>query len=113
MGSIHSEWILALVAILIMVLQSACSSDTSLDIKAVALAKTADECLADVRDREMTFSKSASCSSLSRLAREYKEAGGFRGNTPCRQALVAEQARGTAWMALAMSESGNRRLGIW
>ena len=113
MSHVQNGLALALIGMLSTVLQSACFGDASLDIKVTALAKTADECLADVRQREMTFEKSPSCSSLGTLATQYTNAGGFRGDTPCQYALVAEQARGTAWMALAMSESGNRRLRVW
>jgi hypothetical protein len=104
---------LALVGILTTVFQSGCAKGASLDITATALAKTADECLADVRDREMTFEKSPSCSSLRTIAAQHTKAGGFREDNPCKYALLEEQAGAKAWMALAMSEAGHPKLRIW
>jgi hypothetical protein len=104
---------LALVGILTAVFQAGCANAASLDITATALAKTAQECLTDVRDREMKFEKSPSCSSLSTIAAQHTKAGGFREDNPCKYALLEEQAGAKAWMALAMSEAGHARLRIW
>jgi hypothetical protein len=41
------------------------------------------------------------------------EAGGFDDKVPARIAVVAERARVSAWMARAVSASGNRRVTIW
>ena len=104
---------LAVVGILTTVFQTGCASGTSLDITATALAKTADECLADVRDRAMKYDKSPSCFSLKTIAAQHTKAGGFREDTPCKYTLLEEQAGAKAWMALAMSEAGHARLRIW
>jgi len=108
-------WIynLALVGILTAVLQAGCANAASLDITATALAKTANECLTDVRDRAMKYDKSPSCFSLKTIAAQHTKAGGFREDNPCKYTLLEEQAGAKAWMALAMSEAGHARLRIW
>lgn len=92
----------------------ACGVDTGrLELTAKALAKAADECLLDVRDRKLTYEKSSSCSSLRTLSMQHTEAGGFRSDTPAKHALVAAEAHATAWAARAVSASGNPAISIW
>ena len=92
---------------------SGCADHTRLELSAKALSKAADECLLEVRDRKMKYDKSPSCTSLGTLSMQYIEAGGFKTNTPAKYELIAVQARETAWMALALSESGKPSLRIW
>ena len=80
---------------------------------AKALAKAADECLIDVRDRKLKYDKAPNCMSLRPLYINHMEAGGFRPETPAQYALTAAQAQATAWSARAMSEAGNLPVTIW
>lgn len=76
------------------------------------LSRTADECLYDVRDRNLTWERSSNCASLSALASRYIALGGFQAeNVDVR--LTAERARTTAWMARATSLAGGKALSIW
>jgi hypothetical protein len=91
-----------------------CTSDVRLKTTAEALAKGAEECLYDVRDRQLTYEKSPNCSALGALADQYIAAGGFRDDHYKNRshAFIAESARMTAWMARATSGAG-RPLSIW
>jgi hypothetical protein len=80
---------------------------------AEALSKSADQCLLDVRDRRLTYEMSRNCSALGALAGTYVEAGGFQPGVAADIAIVAEQARATAWMARATSLAGGRFLSLW
>ena len=94
---------------------SACSREgrTEQERIAVQLREAAIRCLADVRDRDEKYEKSQNCRSLSRLAQQYIEAGGFKESAPSQADRIAESARARAWMALAMSKTGDKRLTIW
>ena len=66
---------------------------------AKAMTTAADNCLYDVRDHNISFSRSASCSSLDALADQYlKDTTSDDLENPDFQA-----ARLSAWMALAIS----------
>jgi len=89
------------------------SNDGRLELTAKALSKAADECLLDVRDRKLKYETSPNCNSLRTLSMQHTEAGGFRSDTPARYALMAAEARATAWTARAVSASGNPAISIW
>lgn len=84
-----------------------------LEATAKALSKAADECLLDARDRKLKHEASPSCNSLRTLSMQHTEAGGFGSDTPPKYALIAAEARATAWAARAVSASGNPAISIW
>ena len=94
---------------------SACSREgrTEQERIAVQLREAAIRCLGDVRDRDEKYEKSQNCRSLTRLAQQYIEAGGFKDSAPPQADRMAESARGTAWSALVMSRTGDKGLSIW
>jgi hypothetical protein len=52
------------------------------------------------------------CRSLGPIHLRYVQAGGRGPNIPCRVELLAETGRATAWIALAVSKTGDRRRAI-
>jgi hypothetical protein len=95
-------------------LLSACSSDQSkLESLARQLHEAVDRCLSDVRDRGVKYESSQYCRALTKPAHQYIDAGGLREDAGCRADRIAENARARAWMALAVSKSGDPRLSIW
>src|ERR1700754_379875 len=100
--------------LLLLPLMTACSSSGSkLDSIASDLTDAVNRCVVDVRDRRVTYEDSANCRSMGRIAQQYIDAGGFRDGAPCQADRIAESARAKAWMALAMSRTGNPNLSIW
>jgi hypothetical protein len=96
------------------VLMNGCElNDERLELTAKALRKAADECLLDVRDRRLKYEASPNCNSLRTLSMQHTEAGGFSLSTPPKYALIAAEARATAWAARAVSASGNPGISIW
>src|SRR5207237_1821683 len=91
---------------------SGCQASRShdrLERAARALSDAADKCLLEVRDRKLRYDTAPDCLALGALSKQYIEAGGtFGEDGPSKHALIAEQARTTAWMARATSEAGNR-----
>lgn len=77
------------------------------------LSKIADECLLDVRDKNINYYESINCKSLGKYHLNYLNAGGHEKNTPLELELLVAQAISTAWSALAVSESGNPGIRIW
>ena len=102
-----------LIAATMSVLYACGSDDGRLELTAKALSTAADQCLLDVRDRKLKYETSSSCNSLRTLSLQHTEAGGFRSETPPRYALMAAEARATAWAARAISASGDPALSIW
>ena len=95
---------------------SGCSGgnrDYKLEIATRALSDAAEKCLLDVRDRNLKYDSASNCTALDALAKQYIEAGGLDKKEPIEYQLIAEQARTMAWMARAISASGNPRLRIW
>jgi hypothetical protein len=108
----HSKHIVPLLVLLSMM--SGCSSDDSqLDSIANQLSDTVNRCVIDVRDKGSKYETSQNCRSLGRIAHQYIEAGGLKESAPCRADRIAESARARAWMALAVSKSGDPGLSIW
>ena len=99
---------------LIMSSLSACSSnDSTLEPLARELHDAVDRCLSDVRDRGVKYESSQYCRALTKPAQQYIDAGGLKEAAGCRADRIAENARARAWMALAISKSGDPRLSIW
>jgi len=93
----------------------ACSPNGSSQLETIAhqLSDAVNRCLGDVRDNGAKYENSQHCRSLGRIAQRYVEAGGFKDSAPSRADRIAESARARAWMALAISKTGDRRLSIW
>ena len=92
----------------------ACSPETSqLESIAVQLSEAADRCVADVRDRKLKYESSENCRLLGIIARQYIAAGGLKDSAPSGADRTAESARARAWMALAISKTGDPSLSIW
>jgi hypothetical protein len=51
--------------------------------------------------------------SLSEIAKRYVAAGGLKQSAPCVADRIAEAAHAKAWMALAISKTGDPNLVIW
>lgn len=64
-------------------------------------------------DRGAKYEDSTHCGSLSAIARQSVEAGGFTDKTSCPADCIAETARARAWMALAVSKTGDKGLAVW
>jgi hypothetical protein len=92
----------------------ACSSgESQLESIAFQLSDAANHCLGDVRDNKLSYETSTHCRSLTRIAQQYVSAGGFKEGAPVRADRLAESARARAWMALAISKTGDPNLRIW
>jgi hypothetical protein len=89
------------------------SGDRLLGSTSHALLEAASMCLYDVRDRQLTYELSHSCTSLGGLAEEFIEAGGFVNETPDKYKIIGAEARATAWMARATSMRGGGPVRIW
>lgn len=100
--------------LLLLLLMSACSSgDPRLELLAHELKDAVNRCVRDVRDNGLKYETSQNCRSLGRIAQEYVKAGGFTDSAPCPADRIAEGARARAWMALAVSKTGDPGLSIW
>jgi hypothetical protein len=103
--------ILAMTAALFTV---ACShQDTQLDVIARELEATVNRCVIDVRDKTSKYETSPNCRSLSEIAKRYVAAGGLKQSAPCTADRIAEGSHAKAWMALAISKTGDPNLMIW
>jgi hypothetical protein len=92
----------------------ACSGgESQLESIAFQLSDAANRCLGDVRDNKLSYETSTHCRSLTRIAQQYISAGGFKEGAPVRADRLAESARARAWMALAISKTGDPNLRIW
>jgi hypothetical protein len=100
--------------ITLVLLIAACAQEKSpLDDIARELSAVANRCLVDVRDRRLKYENAENCRSLGSLAKKYVDAGGFKDSAPSRADRIAEAARAKAWMALAISKTGDPNLTIW
>jgi hypothetical protein len=99
-------------AVAALLLLAGCN-DQQLGQAAKDFSEAAEACLLDVRDRHMKYEQSRHCSRLREVSMRYVEAGGARSDTPARHALTAEEARTMAWMARAISASGNPSIALW
>jgi hypothetical protein len=103
----------ALLFLTMSLLYACSSSDSKLEPLAMQLHDAVDRCLSDVRDRSVKYESSQYCRALTKVAQQYVEAGGLKEAAGCRADRIAENARARAWMALAISKSGDARLSIW
>ena len=99
--------ILAMTAALFAV---ACSHQ---DTQSRELEATVNRCVIDVRDKTSKYETSSNCRSLSEIAKRYVAAGGLKQSAPCTADRIAEGAHAKAWMALAISKTGDPNLMIW
>ena len=88
------------------------SSESKLEPIANKLHEAVNRCRNDVLDRATKYQDSTHCRSLSAIARQYVEAGGFTDKTSCPADRIAETARARAWMALAVSKTGDKGLAV-
>ena len=93
-------------------LAGACSKDTQLDSIARELETTVNRCVIDVRDKTSKYDTSPNCRALSDIAKRYIAAGGLKQSAPCVADRIAEGAHAKAWMALAVSKTGDPNLVI-
>jgi hypothetical protein len=100
-------------ALCISLLAAACShGDSQLDTIANELDTTVKRCVVDVQAKT-SYEISSHCRALSEIAKRYIAAGGLKQSAPCAADRIAESARARAWMALAISKSGDPTLAIW
>ena len=90
-----------------------CSKDTQLDSIARELETTVNRCVIDVRDKTSKYDTSPNSRALSEIAKRYIAAGGLKQSAPCVAGRIAEGAHAKAWMALAISKTGDPNLMIW
>ena len=57
--------------------------------------------------RTSKYETSSNCRSLSEIAKRYVAAGGLKQSAPCTADRIAEGAHAKAWMALAISKTGD------
>jgi len=105
--------LLATAMLLATVIPGCSPSASGLEAMANQLSNAADQCLLDVRDKGLKYESSRNCRSLDTLHRRYEEGGGRLESTPCRAEKLAETARATAWIALAISKTGDPSLSLW
>jgi hypothetical protein len=104
----------SMLAMTLSLLATACSpQDTQLDSIARELEATVNRCVIDVRDKTSKYETSSNCRALSEIAKRYIAAGGLKQSAPCVADRIAEGARAKAWMALAVSRTGDPNLMIW
>ena len=72
-----------------------------------------NRCVIDVRDKTSKYDTSPNCRALSDIAKRYIAAGGLKQSAPCTADRIAEGAHAKAWMALAVSKTGDPNLVIW
>jgi hypothetical protein len=99
-------------AVAALLLLAGCN-DQQLEQAAKDFNKAAEACLLDVRNHLMKYEQSDHCTRLGKVSMRYVEAGGARSDTPARHALTAEEGRTMAWMARAISASGNPFIALW
>jgi hypothetical protein len=99
---------------LLVLLIAGCSQQPShLETIAHELSDSASRCVRDVRDHGVKYENSENCRSTGKIAQQYIAAGGLKDSAPSRADRIAESARARAWMALAISKTGDPRLTIW
>jgi hypothetical protein len=91
----------------------ACDENAALANTSKRIIDMASECLLDTRDRGLKYEASSHCQKLGALSQAYFDAGGGDPKTPLRYEIIFEQARTTAWIAMAVSYSGKPGISIW
>jgi len=96
-----------------MILITGCKLEENEELKksVYALSTIADECVLDVRDREMKYDKSNNCQKLWTLVDDYMKKWGGLEDTPKEIEIIFERVRVSAWMAKALSAGSDSS--IW
>jgi len=95
---------------------SAAHAEDALVLIAVNYSKVADECLLDVRDRNVPYSRSINCTTrLKNASSAYIDTGaqlayGFESKTIPNHAYISSTALSTAWSAAALSNAEYRNV---
>jgi hypothetical protein len=96
--------------------------DSAMEKAATEFSEAADQCLLDVRDRKIPYSKSQNCTGrLHQASLAYSNFPDFRltySDQPVpRHAYIAESANSVAWSAAALSNAIHKDadpvLGLW
>jgi hypothetical protein len=103
----------ALLLFTVLLVQACSQKPSELESIAIQLSDAANRCVIDVRDKGLKYESSDHCRSLGRIAQQYTSAGGLKDGAPPNADRIAERARARAWMALAISKSGEPGLTIW
>ena len=88
-------------------------STEKLRLAALALNNSSVSCVEEVKTLKVKYETAPSCVALQALAKTYADLGGFGLNIPKEIEVVAERARVYAWMARAISASGDPHIAIW
>ena len=88
---------------------------SKLEAAADAFLEGTNECILDVRDRGITYERSANCAALATLSKAYIAAGGDapRGEEPSVIHAKAQDALKYVWMARAISALGGGMQNAW
>jgi len=100
-----------LIAFLPLLLVPGCKGSEREDA-ALAFYGDAEQCLFNVREGTK-FENSPNCGHLKQSSQRYINLGGQTETESSKSALIAEQARTMAWMARAISASGNPTISLW
>ncbi len=79
---------------------------------ALAFYGDAEQCLFNVREGAK-FETSPNCRHLKTSSQRYINAGGQTKGEDEKSALIAERGRTMAWMALAISATGDPTISLW
>jgi len=77
------------------------------------LETTVNRCVIDVRDKTSNTRLRPIPAPSAKIAKRYVAAGGLKQSAPCVADRIAEGAHAKAWMALAISKTGDPNLMIW
>jgi hypothetical protein len=83
------------------------------DQRRLDLARLDPEAPAPSPDKTSKYDTSPNCRAFSDIAKRYIAAGGLKQSAPCVADRIAEGAHAKAWMALAVSKTGDPNLVIW
>jgi hypothetical protein len=100
----------ALLSIPLLAMCAGCSDKR--EAAALAFYGDAQQCLFNVREG-VKYEASPNCRHLKVSSQRYISEGGQTAQEPTKIALLAEQGRTMAWMARAISASGNPSISLW
>ena len=105
----------AVIAVVLANSLTGCSNLTAKNpiAEAKALNARAEQCLLDVRDKNLKYETSPNCKALGTSSKTYIDAGGQLPDEPVETKLVAEQAVKMAWNAQAVSATSNPTISLW
>ena len=90
-----------------------CGTNEKTKITAEAFQQGAEKCLLAVRDKNQKYDEAPACNALNELSESYIAAGGFKDGESAETQLIAEKGRTMAWMARAISASGDPTISLW